>query len=268
MPKAFSVASWNVEHFRDDPARVDRVAAYLRAQDPDVLALYEVEGRQVFSAMTARFPGYTFHITEGRQVQEILVGVRGALSAFFQQRLEFNSGLATLRPGALLTVTAAQKSYPLLFLHTKSGNDPLGLGLRDDMAARAFKFREVLDKAAGGPGKANYLFLGDLNTMGLDYPFDGDIPPDVEIRKLERDAAKVKMRRLKKSSEPSWFNGSKSKYPPASLDHVVAAEHLAFKKFGAAEVSLRGWPELTGAARDKWIKDYSDHSLLYFEVQR
>ena len=47
MTKAFSVASWNIEHFKQKPesqARVDRVIAFLNAQTPDVFALYEVEG--------------------------------------------------------------------------------------------------------------------------------------------------------------------------------------------------------------------------------
>jgi hypothetical protein len=32
MAKAFSVASWNVEHFKGDPERVGRVVALLEAQ--------------------------------------------------------------------------------------------------------------------------------------------------------------------------------------------------------------------------------------------
>ena len=39
MAKAFSLASWNVEHFKDDPAeRVARVLAFLQKQKPDVFA--------------------------------------------------------------------------------------------------------------------------------------------------------------------------------------------------------------------------------------
>jgi hypothetical protein len=49
--KLFSVCSWNVEHFRSDPARVSRVISFLKGADggppdiPDIFALYEVEGR-------------------------------------------------------------------------------------------------------------------------------------------------------------------------------------------------------------------------------
>jgi len=49
------------------------------------------------------------------------------------------------------------------------GNSGLGLGLRDNMLARACNSRRPLDISAGGTGKANYIFLGDLNTIGMRY---------------------------------------------------------------------------------------------------
>lgn len=119
MARAFSVASWNVEHFKDgDPARIGRVVGFLSQVDPDVFAIYEVEGKEVFGALTTRMPGYTFHITEGDQTQEILVGVRQTLTAFVTQRTEFKSGVFRLRPGMLVTITVDGQNYPVLFLHT------------------------------------------------------------------------------------------------------------------------------------------------------
>ena len=118
MAKAFSLVSWNVEHFKKEDDRVARVVDLVNAQRPDVFALYEVEGKVVFDALTRRMPGYTFHITEGEAVQEILVGVRSNMTAFFTQRLAFKSRVSSLRPGALLTLTVASKHYPILFLHT------------------------------------------------------------------------------------------------------------------------------------------------------
>ena len=164
----------------------------------------------------------------------------------------------------------AGKFYPLLFLHLKSSPNPKGFGLRDDMLRRALDFRKALDKIPGSKGKANYIFLGDLNTMGLDYPFKArDIPAVVEIKELKRRTKFRKMRILTKNAPHTWSNGSKSKYPPSNLDHVVAAKHLKFKKLGGAEVDVRGWPQLpTHAKKDAWINKYSDHGLLYFEVQR
>jgi endonuclease/exonuclease/phosphatase family metal-dependent hydrolase len=272
LAKAFSVASWNVRHFKSGgtTSRVADVVAFVKQQNPDVVALYEVEGKEVFSEVTAKLPTYSFHITEGPQVQEILLGVAPTRTAFFTQRTEFNAGVSLLRPGALLTVTVAGKDYPMLFLHTKSGDDPRGLGLRDDMLVRAFDFRRALDKAAPG-GAANYLFMGDLNTMGMEYAFvhDRDIDASKELLKLELQAKARKMRMLTKDQPHTWSAGSGSSLPDSNLDHVVAADHLQFKSINAAEVTVRGWPEQqTQQQRDAWIKKYSDHALLYFEVQK
>jgi len=144
LAKAFSVASWNVRHFKSGrtTSRVEDVVAFLDDDErsPDVFALYEVEGKELFAEITAKMPKYSFHITEGPQIQEILLGVSPTLTAFFTQRTEFRAGVSLLRPGALLTVTVAGANYPMLFLHTKSGDDPRGLGLRDDMLVRAFDY--------------------------------------------------------------------------------------------------------------------------------
>ncbi len=220
MAKAFSIASWNVEHFKNDASRVDRVVAYIALQDPDVLALYE--SREIFASVTAKFPGYTFQITEGEESQEILVGVRASISAFFTQKLEFKSGTTSMRPGLLVTLTVAGVSYCVLFLHLASNNEPRGFGLRDDMAIRSIKFRKTLDAAAGG--KAHYLFLGDLNTMGLDYPYQRDINVVTELKKWDMRASQYyDMRRLAKIHDASWSNGSGSSIPDSNLDHVYAS---------------------------------------------
>ena len=64
MAKAFSVASWNVEHFKGKPNRVAKVTAYLKDLKPDIFAIYEVKGGAAFTALTESFPNYSFHITE------------------------------------------------------------------------------------------------------------------------------------------------------------------------------------------------------------
>ena len=275
MAKAFSVASWNVKHFKGDPARSGRVVAFLRQQDPDLFALYEVTGKNVFSDMIGMFPGYTFQITEGPETQEILLGVRNTLTAFITQRIEFKSGTTHMRPGLLSTITVDGANYSLLFLHLASSTEPRGMGLRDDMLFRAVKFRQVLDKAAGGKYKANYLFLGDLNTMGMAYPYDKNIDGETELRKWDTRASQYYgMRRLLKSHEKTWSNGSRSSLPPANLDHVYGAKHLVFKQFkngsnDEVDIDVRGWVnEPTIPDQDTWIANFSDHSLLYFEVQK
>ena len=56
---------------------------------------------------------------------------------------------------------------------------------------------------------------------------------------------------------------------PSNLDHVVAAKHLKFKSFGGKPVDVRGWvDETTDKKKDAWTRKYSDHALLYFEVQK
>ncbi len=100
MSKLFSLASWNVEHFKGQPERVGRVVEFMRSCHPDVFALLGVEGKAAFQQLVTRMPGYHFHSTEGPQTQEILVGVRGGLTDFFMQRLEFEHGQTFLGPGA------------------------------------------------------------------------------------------------------------------------------------------------------------------------
>jgi exonuclease III len=270
VAKAFSIASWNVEHFRSQgvDSRVEDVVGFLADQDPDVFALYEVEGKDVFSTLTTLMPDYTFHITEGRQVQEILVGVRHGLKAFFTQRTEFKSEVSLLRPGALVTVTVDDDSYPLLFLHTKSGTDPRGMGLRDDMLTRAVEFKRTLDRASPD-ADANYIFLGDFNLMGMEYAYvrEVDIGADKELLKLEREAERHGLRVLDKDEQASWWGGGT--IPASNLDHVVAATHLEFRRFGNAEVTVRGWPKLaTESERRAWVTRFSDHGLLLLEVQK
>ena len=274
MAKVCSVASWNVEHFKGDPSRVARVVDFLNSQKPDVFGLYEVEGATVFSELVAKMPGYTFQITEGQQTQEILIGVKKTVTAFITQKTEFRSGTTHMRPGQLVAVSKGGKDYGFLFLHVASGSNPRGMGLRDDMLTRAFEFRRVLDKSAGGKGKARYVFLGDLNTMGLAYPFNRSISADLELQKADKYAARksIGMRRLVKTHTTTWSNGSGSTIPPSNLDHVFASTNLKFKSFkgvsgSPAEVAVRGWvSQATPAAQDTWISQFSDHSLLYFEV--
>ncbi len=272
MPKILSVASWNVEHFKSDPERIGRVIAFLAQQDPDVFGLYEVEGADVYPALVRLMPGYTFQITEGPQTQEILVGVRRGLTAFITQRVEFKSGTTHMRPGQLVTVSKNDRNYVLLFLHLASGIDPRGMGLRDDMIERAIDFKKTLDAREGGAGKARYVFLGDLNIMGMKYAFDRSIPADTELKRWDDLIRRRGMVRLPKTAEASWSNGSKSPIPPSNLDHVIATTNLKFRSFrtpggGSATVSVRGWTsEPDAAAADAWIARYSDHALLYLEI--
>ena len=180
-----------------------------------------------------------------------------------------------LRPGALLTLSIDGNNYPLLFLHLKSLSVPKGFGLRDDMTERAIAFRKTLnraDKNMGGNGQANFLFLGDLNTMGMNLTYSKkDISGVEEIDRLKKRLAprSVAMKFLDKSHNVTYWPGSGSRYTPSDLDHVVAADHLRFRDFGGVSVDVRGWvDESSDVKKDAWAKKFSDHALLYFEVQK
>jgi hypothetical protein len=287
MAKAFSVVSWNVEHLgasskstAERPARSvsDRLAPLFAVNPaPDVVALYEVEGAEVWREVMAGFPGYSFFITEGENTQEILVGIGPAVTGFMTQKLEFREHNPFLRPGSLLTVQpkGSDDEYAMLFLHLKSLRDAGGFGTRTDMIDRAFAFKKTLDKAVGGA--ANYMFLGDLNTMGMDYTFNRlanrrlehlQVSEEQEISRLTYLAADSGMRVLSKDAPASWGD-PKSASMRSNLDHVVATGGLRFKSFGGSDIELLGWPkEPDVTAQAKWMLDHSDHGLLRFQVEK
>lgn len=285
MAKALSVASWNVEHFgamqkkqgssgghRKPKKPVQPIIDFLAGQNADVVAVYEVESSVVFRSLVEAMPNHQFHITEGPQTQEILVGIKKGFPAFVTQRLEFKSAQTTLRPGVLATIVVDGAYYPIVFLHLKSLREPKGFGLRDDMTQRAMEFRKVLDKASGGSGSANYIFVGDLNTMGMNLTYSNkDVSGAEEIERLKKRTAvsSISMRVLDKNHPDTYWPGSNASHDPGDLDHVVAAKHLRFRNFGGVPIDVRGWPqESTDEKKDAWAEKYSDHALLYFEVQK
>ncbi len=267
MTKAFSVVSWNVKHFKSPKARIDMAVSFLKSQDADIIALYEVFGKEVFTEMVKHFPGYSFHITEGKSSQEILLGIRNSLDSFITQKLEFTSGTTHVSPGLLATIIHNGSLYPMLFMNIDSSPTTQGMGLRHEMMQRAFKYRERLDKLAWeqGDAKVNYIFLGDLETMGMNHPYGKSIDAYTEIRKWDdEECKKYNMRRLMKSHDLTYrsCNGQQE----GDYDHVYVAEHLNFTRFGDAEVDVRGWVTEPDNMQKEWREKYSPHSLLYFEV--
>ena len=272
MAKAFSILVWNVEHFgatdkyKKKPKKpIQPIVDEIADVNADIVAIIEVRSNIVAAALMQAMPNYFFFITEGEQMQEILVGIRKTLPAFITQKNEFQAGQSSLRPGLLVTLVVDETPYHLLFLHVKSMPDPRGFGIRNYMTTKAFDFRKVLEKAIGS--KPNYIFLGDLNTMGMNYPGrDKLISGDREIQELDSAAKRRGMRVLTKSYENTYWS---EKYGESNLDHVVAVNHLKFKKFGDDDVRVTGWNEQTTKAKRKsWVKKYSDHAMLYLEVQK
>lgn len=267
------ILSWNVEHFTGKAkgargGRLKRVVKFLRKENPDVFALIEVEGRRVFRAMVGAFPGYAFHITQGRQTQEILIGVRGGISAFFTQKSEFKRSNPNLRPGALLAVTNSDKSsLPILFLHLKSLSTPEGFGLRDEMFKKVRELKKALDDEADG--SSELILIGDMNTMGMNLSYSKkDITGEEEIRRVEKILARAGLRNLRKSHQHTYNQGSDGDYLPEDIDHVFATDGLKFRDQGdGARVTVGGWAlESDVEARDKWINEFSDHAPLILEL--
>lgn len=275
MATAFTLLSWNVEHFRvadDDPkrpARVARVVEILEQEDPDVFALYEVEGKDLFAPLMDRMPGHHFHITEGGQTQEILVGVRNDVQSFMTQRDEFKAGGESLRPGSLLTVRVDGVNTTLLFLHTKSGTGPEDLELRRRMFTHTFNLKAAIDRVGGGKDTARFLFLGDLNVMGGKDKDGKKVSAAQEVAQLDAAAKKAGMRRLPKDRPWTWSNGPQKGNKKSDLDHVVVTKPVKARAWISAETQVRGWPAITDKAdQQKWIDLYSDHGYLWVEVQK
>ncbi len=274
MAKVFSVLSWNIKHFGTEQTRLTRIINEINTNDPDVIGIYEVRGAAVYEQMTSIMTDYNFHITEGPQSQEILVGVKRSIQSFFTQKTEFKSGVKTMRPGLLVSLKIDDIHYSLLFLHLASLTKPRGMGLRDDMMERSFKLKRAIHNMAvstlNQDGK--FIFLGDLNTMGLEYPYGKDIDASFEIKRLDGRASRNTMKRLKKTHELTYYPGSTSSYSESNLDHVVATKNINFKSFkdvnqDDCSVLVKGWVDEAAASdKDTWRRDFSDHAYLYFEV--
>ena len=271
MARILSFASWNVEHFHGDNARVARVVDLLNEENPDVFALYEIKGSSVFQKLMDNMPSHAFTITENTTnplATETLVGVRRSIQHFVTQREEFKSKVPSLRPGVLATLRKNSVDYCFLFLHVKSFPDPRAWGLRDDMFKHAASLKRKLDQNAGAGNRSNFLCMGDLNTMGLNAPYNdiSDIDGKQELEFLEKRMNAADMKLWNKTHQDSWWNG-KDNWNPSALDHVFASDHLNPGNFGGAKVKVRGWPEKpTKAAKKSWIEKYSDHALLYGEI--
>jgi len=77
----------------------------------------------------------------------------------------------------------------------------------------------------------------------------------------------VQMIRLPKTHEASWWN-DKEKPGPSKLDHAFAAEHLRFQHFDGKPIKVVGWPTLNDdTERRRWIEAFSDHALLFGQIE-
>ncbi|MEM6907100.1 MAG: endonuclease/exonuclease/phosphatase family protein [Pseudomonadota bacterium] len=279
------IMTWNIEHFNGTGGkdkntrearldRLDRVIEFIKGEAPDIFGISEVSSGFVYEKMVAAFPDHNFNITTGSQSQEILIGVRPGLASFFTQKDEFKRNNIYLRPGALLTIHEEGRHLPILFVHLKSLPSAEGFGLRDAMIERIYSLKKALDQAAKAltgneDEKANFIVLGDYNTMGLDYyRTPNDIAKEREVEVLVERMKRRDMRKPQPSHPHTFFNGSGSTYPPSELDHVFVAEHMQLSQDAEGnEVQIGGWAlKETDAEKDEWIEQFSDHAPLIFTI--
>lgn len=269
----FSILSWNVEAFRGSEAQLTSVATHIRNPqlNPDVFGLFEVENVDIISLMSNHLPEYDYSLTDGPENKEILVGVRRGKfeQSIFSQKREFKVYNPYLRPGALITATLAGEMYNILFLHTDSGTDAGGFGNRNEMSDKIWKLKRTIDGLSTS-GNGRLIVLGDLNTMGLQFPrpkkTDVRVSEADEINALQSLAAESDMRLLTKEFSAT-FNNLKEQ---SDLDHILATNNIKFtelvangKKF---HVKVSGWQQLKGETRKQFIQTISDHCSLYCEV--
>ena len=272
---ALRILSWNVQHFRADgdgpsAGRIDRVIDLLQQADPDIFAIMEVSGIEVFDAFTDRLPDYSFTISEGPQSQEIMVGIRQGLRSFVTQRSEFKRSNPNLRPGMLVTITRGGRNLPILFNHLKSSSTPEGFGLRAAMLDNARDLAKAIRRRATARGEAPaFMLIGDLNLMGMTLSHaTGDISAELEIARTARFMAEQGLRPLTKSHPTTWSGGTGSSYPDSDLDHVLAFREMTIRPQPSGhEVRVAGWAELTGQARQDWLIIHSDHAPLIVDVE-
>lgn len=299
---SFIFASWNVEAFRaENPKRLEAMCAWLAYAHPekrpiDVFAIMEVEGINLLAMAQEYFPEYDFHLTDGQQNKEIILGVRrGAFAQVsYTQRREFKAGNAYARPGSLVSVRPHNHDgfVHLLYLHAPAMSDPDGFGARMTTFEHVAKLKSAFDQGVQAIRKdanaeAQLIVLGDLNTAGLCYPTqrEGDrkITSEEEIASLEPLTG---LRLAPKSHDETWMGGRRR----SDLDHVLTSATVRLRTLGEKapephdkksnkadeptpptlptpyKIRVRGWPELSDKKRLAFAENISDHALLIGEV--
>jgi len=252
-----SFSSWNIGS--GNAQRTERCVAYLSKLNPDVFGLLEVSGKNAFPPVMKWFPEHTFSIFENgdNSNQGILIGVRRSLQSFLTHRDELQSNLPTLRPGGLVTIKINEQLVTFLFVHLKAFNDPRSWGLRDDMFQHISSLKRKLGK------DYPLICLGDFNTVGLNATYNSisDLESQEELQSLSTRLSRAGLKAVHKTQAYTWWNGGKT-YKKADLDHVFCTP-----SFPSSTIKVLGWPEFSDSREiESWIKDYSDHALLYSET--
>lgn len=268
----FSFLSWNIRKFKASPGRTNKIVNLIKKYNPDVFGILEFSDKNVARKLAlVHFKEYDFGITESKGAMEILVGHRRSKfdQTMFTQRREFNAGSIYLRPGAILSVRQKGQTYfdNILFLHTDSGTTIKDYTNRQTMFKKIWSLNKGLGNLPIQKGKSRLIVAGDLNTMGKGTT----ISADNEIHKITDDAAKNKMKLLDKSHDDTWSSSGNKK---SDLDHVIISQDVQIQRWYFSNnpnttfsIVVDGWVDLNDHARKDFVKNISDHSLLYGEVQ-
>lgn len=270
----FSFLVWNIRHFQAREERTRQVRDTIRSFSPDVFGILEFQGKaQARRLAMDFFHDYDFSFTDSKMGLEILIGCRKSKfeQIVYTQRRTLQVGNINLRPGGIVSVRQknSQRFDNLLFLHTDSGRSKKDYNNRQKMFRKIWDMKKTIESLPIQKNKARLIALGDLNTMGKSGS-DGtkSISAKDEIERLTEDANRNKMRILSKSHEKTWSNRNSSK--TSNLDHVIASNDLHFEKLyfprepnKEFELEVTGWNFFTGNKRKDFIKNISDHCLLY-----
>lgn len=265
----FSFAVWNIEKFNYVPQRVRAVGQLIKSHDPDVFGVLEFLAKDAARKLVRSedFLDYDFAFTDSDAGIEILVGWKRSKFAqvLYTQRREMQVGNRRLRPGGLLSVLEKDSGTfaNLLFLHTDSGTDDKAYRNRQALFGKIWSMKRALERLPEQNGQARFVAMGDLNTMGR----VGGPNAAAEIEELRARALTSGMRMLPKTHDKTWSSdGTRS----SNLDHMIASADLQFVPqpagTGPAEVLVDGWVNRSGEARRNFVRNISDHCLLYAQV--
>lgn len=265
-----SVLFWNVHNLKDE-RHASLVVDHIQSSNPDLFCLAEVIGPRAYELIAKRFPEHNFYMSYGRQSQELLVGIRRSIPAFFTQKSEFQSGNAFLRPAVLLTLPLGEPPLNVLFVHLKSFAQPIDLGYRDDFFNRVFALKRTLDSLSDG--KAKFIVCGDMNFQGMHYLEKGLIKPEDEFRHVQNEAGDNGMLFLEKSKVATWKSDNR-RGGTEDLDHVVASSNIEFVEVGDGrqvpyQVKVSGWNQFVAGSQEEkaFIETVSDHCSIGFEIK-
>lgn len=273
--KKFSLLAWNVQAFRGAPQQLNELAGHIGQFDPDVFGIFEVEYVDVIDMVRNKLPQYDYYLTDGPQNKEILIAVRQSTfqQVVFSQKREFKVFNPFLRPGALISLWMDEQFYNILFLHMDSGTEAPDFGNRINMWEKIWRLRLALNKVDPTGAPANFIVIGDFNTMGFRFPYQRDAHEQVSMGE-EIDALNLLGRnrdmQLLTKSHPATFNNGRGLV--SDLDHVLASEQIQFVDLGnekegsSFQVRVSGWNDLRGDEQAAFIEGISDHSALYCEI--